>query len=100
MSKTECVLVTGGSTGIGASICADFLEQGMQVINLARRPLELENPAWQERLHNIAVDLTDREATKAVAEQVAEQFNVTRFVHNAGVIKANLIEDVALDELD
>lgn len=100
MSKNKCVLVTGGSTGIGASICHDFLEQGMEVVNLARRPLEVDDPQWQQRLHNISVDLTDREATKAVAEQVAKQFSISCFVHNAGVIKANLIEDVQLDELD
>ncbi|MCV6626356.1 MAG: SDR family oxidoreductase, partial [Cellvibrionaceae bacterium] len=96
----KTALVTGGSTGIGASICRDFLQRGYRVINLARRPLQLDEQSQQERLVNIAVDLTDREATKAVAAEIKANYQVTTFVHNAGVIKANLLEDVDLDELD
>lgn len=96
----KTALVTGGSTGIGASICMDFLKRGYRVINLARRPLKLEDSSFQAQLVNIEVDLTDRVQTQAVADRVKEEFHVTTFVHNAGVIKANLIEDVALDELD
>lgn len=100
MSDKKVALVTGGSTGIGKSICEDFLNKGYEVVNLARRPLELDNSDHQARLHNISVDLTDRAATKAVAEQLKADFHITTFVHNAGVIKANLIEDVDLEELD
>lgn len=100
MNDNKTALVTGGSTGIGKSICEEFLNKGYQVVNLARRPLQLDDVEKQSRLHNVAVDLSDRQATKDVAEQLRKEFKITTFVHNAGVIKANLLEDVELDELD
>ncbi|MBT6586751.1 MAG: SDR family NAD(P)-dependent oxidoreductase, partial [Gammaproteobacteria bacterium] len=36
--RERTALVTGGSTGIGESICKHFLEAGYTVLNLARRP--------------------------------------------------------------
>jgi 3-oxoacyl-[acyl-carrier protein] reductase len=89
-------LVTGGSTGIGESICRHFLDDGYTVLNLARRSADFEHPA----LHNFAVDLADREATRAVASEIKGRFEVDTLVHNAGLIRAALIEDVNLEDLD
>ena len=89
-------LVTGGSTGIGESICRHFLDSGFEVINLARRAAGVESP----RLHDYAVDLADREATRAVAAEVRDNFTVDTLVHNAGLIRADLVEDVKLEDLD
>lgn len=89
-------VVTGGSTGIGAEICRQLLDADYEVINLARRTAEFDH----QRLHNIAVDLADRDATQAAAQQVAADHKVTIFIHNAGVIRAALLEEVELDDLD
>jgi len=92
----EHIVVTGGSTGIGAAICDAFLAQGLSVINLSRRPLERAN----DRLLNIELDLSDRAATEGVAQDIASRFSVTGLIHNAGLIRADLVEDVKLDDLD
>jgi NAD(P)-dependent dehydrogenase (short-subunit alcohol dehydrogenase family) len=92
----EHIVVTGGSTGIGAAICDAFLAQGLSVINLSRRPLERAN----DRLLNIELDLSDRSATEDVAQDIASRFSVTGLIHNAGLIRADLVEDVKLDDLD
>lgn len=89
-------VVTGGSTGIGLEICNQFLAAGYTVINFARRPA----PLHHDNLHNITIDLGDRSATEAVASDIAEQFEVDTLVHNAGLIRPALIEDVALEDLD
>lgn len=91
----QTAVVTGGSAGIGKAICEQLLADGYQVVSLARRPASIEHP----RLHSIIVDLTDREATEAAAQTLAQRFEVTTLVHNAGVIRPALIEDVDLGDL-
>lgn len=96
MNDQQSIIVTGGSVGIGLSICQHLLEDGYHVINLSRRAAELEN----DQLHNVEIDLSDKEAVAACAAQVASQFNVTGFVHNAGLIRPNLVEDVEVEDLE
>jgi GlcNAc-P-P-Und epimerase len=54
--------VTGGSGFIGTDLVADLLRQGRAVLNLDRRPPQVEahRPAWRE------LDLLDGEATSAL----------------------------------
>jgi len=89
-------LVTGGSTGIGANICAALLKDGYTVLNVSRRPSALAHP----KLHNYSVDLSDTHATKEVAAQIAGQHRITDLIHNAGVIRPALLESVELDDLE
>jgi NAD(P)-dependent dehydrogenase (short-subunit alcohol dehydrogenase family) len=51
-------------------------------------------------MHSIEVDLADRAATAAAAQDLARRFDVTTLVHNAGVIRPALLPDVQLDDLD
>jgi 3-oxoacyl-[acyl-carrier protein] reductase len=92
----DSIVVTGGSTGIGAAICRQLLAEGHTVVNLSRRPLELEHGA----LHNIELDLSDREKTVAVAAEIARAHEVSGLVHNAGLIRADLLDEVKLEDLD
>lgn len=89
-------VVTGGSTGIGQAICEELLAAGWEVISLARRPC----PIAHERLHSVAVDLADPDATAEAARHVTAQYPVTAIVHNAGVIRAALLPEVQLGDLD
>ena len=89
-------LVTGGSAGIGRSVCAHLLDDGYTVLNLSRR--ESDQP--HERLIDYTVDLSDIDATRAVVAEVTAAHGVTTIVHNAGVIRPALLEDVDLADLD
>ncbi len=93
--QNKTVVVTGGSSGIGLQLCKDLLAEDYTVISLARR----STPIIDDNLHSFEVDLASPEETKAVAVKIAEQFDVTNFIHNAGVIRAALLEDVTHEDL-
>jgi 3-oxoacyl-[acyl-carrier protein] reductase len=88
--------VTGGSAGIGKAICEDLLARDYEVVSLARRRADIDHP----RMHSIEVDLADRAATSQAARELTQRFDITTLIHNAGVIKAALLPEVKLDDLD
>ena len=92
----KTALVTGGSAGIGKSICQYLLAEGYTVLNLSRR--KSDEP--HERLVDCPVDLADTEATRSLVNDIADEYDVTTLVHNAGVIRPDLIENVKLEDLD
>ena len=97
MSKDAPVaLVTGGSAGIGASICQHLLDDGYHVLNLSRRKSESQS----DRITDIEVDLSDVEATKGAIAELARKYEILSLVHNAGVIRPDLIEDVKLEDVE
>lgn len=91
----QIALVTGGSAGIGKSICEHLLDDGYTVLNLSRRASDYQH----ERLIDRSVDLADVAATRAAITELSARYEITTLVHNAGVIRPNLIEDVELEDL-
>jgi len=73
-----------------------LLEKGYDVISLDLQP----SPDSHERLRHVKVDLTDSEATKRAAEELARAHQVTTLVHNAGTIRPALLPDVKLEDLE
>jgi len=91
----KIALVTGGSAGIGKSICQYLLADGYTVLKLSRRESDEKN----DRLIDYPVDLADIEATREAVDEITGRHAVTTLVHNAGVIRPDLIENVRLDDL-
>lgn len=91
----SAVIVTGGSAGIGKSIAQQLLERGDTVLNLSRRASDYEH----DRLVDVRVDLADVDATKAAVAALAAEHAITSVVHNAGVIRPALLEDVDLRDV-
>lgn len=89
-------VVTGGSAGIGQAVVERLLESGREVICLDVQP----GPLKSEKLHFKKVDLTDTDATRRVAEEIAKNHPVTTVIHNAGVIRPALLPDVKLEDLN
>ena len=94
--NARVAVVTGGSAGIGKAICQELLAQGCEVVSLARRASDIDHP----KMHSVEVDLMDRAATAQAAQDVAKRFAVNTVVHNAGVIRAALLPEVKLEDLD
>jgi len=95
MSERPVAIVTGGSAGIGATICRQMINAGYEVVSLA-----LRKPDWSHAaLHVIEVDLTDAKATEHVAADLARRFAISTLVHNAGVIRPNLLLDIRQEDL-
>ncbi|MER8727745.1 SDR family NAD(P)-dependent oxidoreductase [Mesorhizobium sp. M1027] len=73
-----CV-VTGGSRGIGAAICALFADHGGKVINL-----DLDPPAIEAGIPFCRVDVTSEQEVVAVAQMIARDHGgVDILVNNA-----------------
>ncbi len=50
-------------------------------------------------LTSVSADLLDVKATEACAAEIAKRFAVTHFIHNAGAIRANLLENTSVEDL-
>jgi len=95
MNERPVAIVTGGSAGIGATICRRMIADGREVVSLARRKPDWEHP----KLHAVEVDLTDARATEQAAAGVVKQYAVDCIVHNAGIVRPNLLADVRQEDL-
>lgn len=95
MQNPPYAIVTGGSAGIGAAICRNLIDQGYQVLSLARRAAAFTHPS----VTSIAVDLSDCQQTAEVAQSLAEQYPIRTVVHNAGIVREQLLPEVSLENL-
>ncbi len=94
MVETAAV-VTGASSGIGEAIAGHLLERGMVVVTMQRSVPRLEHP----NLYHHAVDLSDMDATRIAAREVAERFAVRYVVNNAGANCPALLDDATIEEM-
>lgn len=84
-------VVSGGTAGIGEGICAHLLEAGATVINVdIDRPVTLPTGDC----HFVQADLTDADATRRAAAEIAGRFEVNVLVNNAGYPTPGMLEQV------
>jgi 3-oxoacyl-[acyl-carrier protein] reductase len=88
-------IVTGASSGIGEAIARRLLESGTVVVAMQRSAPRLAHP----NLHFHAVDLSNMEATRAAATEVAKSYPVRYLVNNAGANCPALLDDATIEEM-
>jgi len=97
--------ITGGASGIGLGMARALLARGMNVViadllqahlDEARAELSTTN-----RLHTVRLDVADRAAMKAAAEETARVFgNVHVLCNNVGVSQRNPIDEASYEDWD
>jgi NAD(P)-dependent dehydrogenase (short-subunit alcohol dehydrogenase family) len=95
-------IVTGGSSGFGREIAYAALSHGDRVVATARRRERLEDLVREapERVHALALDVTDPEEVRRAVEEVLERFGrVDVLVNNAGHGQVGAVEETTEEEL-
>ncbi|MGA0598063.1 SDR family NAD(P)-dependent oxidoreductase [Enterovirga sp. CN4-39] len=88
-------LVTGASRGLGREIALRALDAGATVVAAARSADAVRDACGgeQDRLHALALDITDAEAANAVAAETVERFGaIDVLVNNAGYAELGFFE--------
>ena len=97
MSDKLVAIVTGATTGIGEGIAEHFLEAGATVVNIDRNP---PKRARDRAYHFVQCDLTDAQATRKAAADIAGRFEVNCIVNNAGTPTPGDLEGVTDAHID
>ncbi|MEM8740785.1 MAG: SDR family oxidoreductase [Pseudomonadota bacterium] len=88
-------VITGASKGIGADLAQALLAQDYRVVSIARHAPDFAHP----QLSSVEADLLDPAATAQAAAEIADRHQVSHFIHNAGLIWPNLVEDAKPSDL-
>jgi NAD(P)-dependent dehydrogenase (short-subunit alcohol dehydrogenase family) len=98
-------LVTGSSSGFGRAVAEAALAAGDTVVATARRPeaIAVEHGGLggrEDRLHPMALDVTDPAAITRVVDATVERFGrIDVLVNNAGHGSVGAVEELTMDEL-
>ena len=93
--KTKTTLITGGGSGIGATLTKNLIAKGEVVVTLG-----LDLPNWKhDNLISYQADLTDTEQTNEAAQLISSSHKINNIVHNAGMILPNLLPKDKTDDI-
>jgi NAD(P)-dependent dehydrogenase (short-subunit alcohol dehydrogenase family) len=102
----KTAFITGGASGVGFGMAHAFLNAGMNVVIADIRKDKLESASNElrkigENVHGILVDITDRDAMSAAADEAEAQFGkVHMLCNNAGINVFGPIENANYDDWD
>ncbi|XP_063710143.1 farnesol dehydrogenase-like [Culicoides brevitarsis] len=100
----KTAVVTGASSGIGASILVALAKAGVNVIGLARRKDRIEalaeqNKSAKGKIHSFACDVSDPKSVDAAFEWIEKTFGtVNIWINNAGIWRCNKLTNDALTD--
>lgn len=89
------VIVTGGSSGIGLSICQALAASGWEIINF-----DVQAPPDTAPGRHFQVDMSDSAELAALLERVCADHPILGLVNNVAAIRPALLEDTSLEDFD
>ena len=93
---TKVVLVTGGSSGIGKSICEILIQHGFIVYGTSRNPDNYSSSL----VPLLSLDVTKKETIEScIAELVEKEGKIDVLINNAGVGITGPIEEIPEEEI-
>ncbi len=103
--RTNTVLITGASSGIGLDVARAFLAKGSNVVLNGRDENKLlaaaESLGSRDRIAVVAGNIGDRETGEAMVRTALDRFgSVDVLVNNAGTFGAKPFVDVTEEDLD
>lgn len=99
-SEVKTVLVTGGSSGIGAATAALLCGAGMKVYAASRSGKAPEGYQEHPGIVPVVMDVNDPEAIRSVVERILEENGaLDAVVCNAGNGIAGPVEETSVDEI-
>jgi NAD(P)-dependent dehydrogenase (short-subunit alcohol dehydrogenase family) len=104
--KAKVVFITGGASGIGLGMAKAFIAAGMKVIIADIRQDHLEEALTSfdgdaANIHFIQLDVTDRNAFEAAAQEAERVFGRVHILcNNAGIYLYGLIQKATYDDWD
>lgn len=99
MLSGKVAIVTGGSTGIGRAIAAEYVEQGATVVICGRTESTGNETAEEIGCEFRQCDVREYEQVEALVEGVVDEYGqLDVMVNNAGVGSETSLDDMSLDE--
>jgi NAD(P)-dependent dehydrogenase (short-subunit alcohol dehydrogenase family) len=104
--KGKTAFITGGASGVGYGMAHAFLKAGMNVVIADIRGDKLASASDElrkisDKVHGIELDITDRDAMAAAADETESRFGkVHMLCNNAGINVFGPIEDANYDDWD
>jgi len=101
----QVAVITGAGRGLGAAIALAFAEAGADVVISSRTQSELDDVAAQvralgRRAHIVVADLSDTDATAALAQAAVDEFSrLDIVVNNVGGTMPNLLLNTSTKDL-
>ena len=96
--RTESVLITGCSSGIGHETASHLAAKGHRVFATARRPEAIED-LREAGCETLACDVTDEASMQACVSAVEDAGGVGALVNNAGYNQSGAVETVPIESV-
>jgi 3-oxoacyl-[acyl-carrier protein] reductase len=95
------IIVAGASSGLGNAICIALLEEGANVIGIARNKAKLEEirQRYPEQFLPLVLDITQPESVETILEST-NHLHIYGVLFNAGGPPAKTIAETALEDWD